>query len=246
MRPTRFAALCALGVLTASRALAGGYAAPVSDPVAVAPVAAADPVDDWTGGYAGGSLGYAFGGNDSVGFDLYNNGDLIGRDDALGRADIKGPTVAFQAGYRWQRGNWVFGPELWIEGGSVDATDTLGADPGARIESAVNYLVGVQAKTGYVVTPRTLVYAAAGAVYGDLDYSLSDAAGTETVTYDTTGYSLGLGVERKVRDNLSLFAEWQYRNLGETDIEAGDEADSVLTRATPEHQDLRLGVNFSF
>ncbi len=246
MRHSFCVAVCAIGGLSAPNVLAGGYIAPIADPVVVAPVVDVAPASDWAGGYVGGSLGYAFGADDEIGFDLYENDTLIGRGNDLGKVDVKGPTAGVHSGYRWQRGNWVFGPELWIEGGSVDATDTVGPNAEVEVESAVNYLVGLHLKTGYAVNPQTLVYGTAGAVYGDLDYTLSTAEGSGTVNYDNTGYTLGLGVERKVRDNLAVFAELQYRDLGETDMEFVDNDVSVLTRATPEHHHVKLGVNFSF
>ena len=241
-----FMAVCALGMIPGAGAFAGGYVAPTVEPVIVAPVVQAAPASDWAGGYAGGSLGYAFGADDEIGLDLYSGGSLVERNTDLGSVDVKGPTVSLHAGYRWQRGNWIFGPELWVEGGSVDATDTVALGGSAEVESAVNHILGLQVKTGYSVNPQTLVYGTAGAVHGDFDYTLADALGSETVNYDATGYSLGLGVERKLRDNLSVFAEWQYRNFGKTDVEFGDDEASLLTRATPEHHHVKLGVNFAF
>ncbi|WP_347139130.1 outer membrane beta-barrel protein [Paracoccus sp. SSK6] len=248
MRHTFFLATCTLGTLSAaSGALAGGYVAPVAEPVVAAPVVEAAPVSDWAGGYAGGSIGYSFGGGDEVGLDLYESDTLVQRGTNLGSVDVKGVTAGLHAGYRWQRDNWVFGPELWIEGGSVDATETVDFGGAIDVESTVNYIVGLQLKTGYVVNPQTLVYGTAGAVYGDFDYTLSDAAGSETVNYDASGYSLGLGVERKLRDNLSVFAEWQYRSFGKTEVtyDLGD-GDALKTRATPEHHNIKVGVNFRF
>lgn len=220
--------------------------APVADP---APVAAPVPDEsDWAGGYVGASLGYAFAADDVVGFDGYDAGSLVGRSTDLGSVDVKGPNVGLHAGYRWQRNDWVFGPELWIEGGSIDATDRIAfSAPGIALdddlESSVNYILGLQFKTGYVANPRTLVYGTAGLVHGDFDYEY----GAMKEGYTASGYSLGLGVERKLRENLSVFAEWQYRNFGKTDVTydlgGGQEA---VTRATPEHHNIKLGVNFSF
>ena len=50
-----------------------------------------------------------------------------------------------------------------------------------------------------------------------------------------------------MRDNLSVFAEWQYRNFGKSEVtyDLGD-GDAVLTRSTPEHHNIKVGVNFSF
>ena len=60
MRYSSFLAISALGLISGvSGALAGGYVAPVADPVVAAPVIEAAPVGNWAGGYAGGSIGYA-------------------------------------------------------------------------------------------------------------------------------------------------------------------------------------------
>lgn len=240
-------ATCVLGaVVVASAASAGGYVAPVAEPV-VAPTVEVQPVGEWAGAYAGGSIGYSFGADDEIGLDLYSGDTLIQRNTDLGAADLKGVTAGLHAGYRWQRDNWVFGPELWIEGGSVDGSDSFllrGVE--AELESSLNYAVGLQFKTGYAVNPQTLVYGTAGAVYGDFDYDLELAGASESVNFDATGYSLGLGVERKVRDNLSVFAEWQYRNFGDTEVEFGDGTQSLVSKATPEHHNIKVGVNFSF
>lgn len=216
-------------VAMAGASFAGGFVAPVTEPpVIVAPEA---PVANWAGGYVGGSVGYAFGADDEIG---------LNDSSALGQVDVKGVNAGLHAGYRWQRNNWVFGPELWVEGGSVDATDTVTfAGASREVSSEVNYLLGLQLKTGYIVNPQTMVYGTAGFVRGDFDYSLDD----DTQGYSENGYSLGLGVERKLRENLALFAEWQYRNFGKTDITFGD---GTTTRATPEHHNVKVGVNFSF
>lgn len=256
MRHTSFLAMSAFGLLSgASGALAGGYIAPVADPVVAAPVIEAAPVSDWAGGYVGGSLGYAFGGDDEVGADIYENDVLVDRFNDLTTLKIKGLNAGLHAGYRWQRGNWVFGPELTIEGGNISddksGSGTVDGDPVTLgLESQVNYIAGLQFKTGYVVNPQTLVYGTAGYVRGDFDYTLSASvdgeSGSLTDSYTADGYSLGLGVERKVRDNLSVFAEWQYRSFGKTDIAFTDGTDAITTRATPEHHNIKVGVNFSF
>lgn len=229
-------------------AQAGGFTAPVVEP-AVAPMVETAP-GEWAGAYAGASIGYAFGGDDNVGLDVFNGGSLFGSSEDLGSTDLKGINGGVHLGYRWQRNSWVFGPELWIEGGSVDATDNIrysGTNGGTtvdiegEIESKVNYLAGLQLKTGYVVNPQTLVYGTVGYVHGDFDLTFGD-----TVGYTANGYSVGLGAERKLRDNLSLFAEWQYRDFGKTKVTFRDGDDSEVTRATPSHHNLKVGVNFRF
>ncbi len=77
-----------------------------------APVVQDAPASDWAGGYVGGSLGYAFAADDEIGLDLLQDGETASRGTALGNVDVKGVNAGLHAGYRWQRDNWVFGPEL--------------------------------------------------------------------------------------------------------------------------------------
>lgn len=227
MRLKNFLTGCAV-VAMGGAANAGGYVEPI---VEVTETVVAPIVTDWAGAYVGGSIGYAFGADDEIG---------LNESSALGQVDLDGFNAGLHVGYRWQRDSWVFGPELWLEGGKIDATDSVSFGEGtSEVTSEVNHILGLQFKTGYVVNPQTLVYGTAGFVRGDFDYTLDD----DTQGYTANGYSLGLGAERKLRDNLSVFAEWQYRSFGRTDINFDGE---VATRATPEHHNLKLGVNFRF
>lgn len=242
-------------LLAASAANAGGYAAPVIEVEPVAPVVVAE-TPAWQGAYGGIALGYTFRSDDRVGADLYNNGTFFRHGADLGRTDVKGPTLGLNLGYRWQRDNWVFGPELWIEGGNVKADDDIKytATKGGQtmtlegnIESKVKNLVGLQFKTGYLTNPQTMVYGTAGVVRGSFELTGTNPTVTDRETYSATGYSLGLGAERKIRDNLSVYAEWQYRNFGKTDVTLSDGAgNSAVTVATPEHHNIKVGVNFQF
>lgn len=249
MRRQVFASLIASGaaMLAVNAASAGGFIAPVVDTAVVAPVPVVEaPASDWAGAYGGVSLGYSFGGDDEVGLEYFSGGAATGRDTGLANLDIGGVTGALQAGYRWQRGAWVFGPELAIEGGSVDDSVSFtsrGVDYTA--ESSVNYIATLALKTGYIVNPQTLVYGTAGLAYGDFTYDLNDAT-PASEDYNANGWMLGLGVERKLSDRMSVFAEYQYRDFGSEDVTFPDGSDSTLTVATPSHQNVRLGVNFSF
>ncbi len=253
MKPFRLLSLCTT-IAVAGGAHAGGFIAPL-EPVAVAPVVTAESPLDWAGGYAGLSLGYSFGADDEIGFDYLQGGNdnLIGRRTALENVKVKGPTAGLHAGYRWQRGNWVYGPELAIEGGSVDDSrdfvspaQGLGAATGYDLESKVNWIATLAFKTGYVVSPQTLVYGTAGVNHGDFDYTLTANGESQTVGYTQNGWVLGFGFERKLSQRMSIFAEYQYRQFGKTSIYYRDGSDSLRTEATPKHQNVRLGVNFSF
>ncbi|CAM3225903.1 outer membrane protein [Paracoccus nototheniae] len=243
-----FLSACTAAVaLTSGTAMAGGVIAPVIDvaPIEVTQVPVAGA---WQGAYAGGSLGYIFGAEDQVGLAPFIGGVAGPRGTGLGDLDISGATAGVHVGYRWQRDRWVFGPELGVEVGSVDAniSNTFAGVP-FDMEADMQNIVTLVMKTGYAVDPQTLVYGTFGIARGDFDYELSTPAGSFKDSFTTTGVAAGLGVERMVRDNLSVFAEYQYRDLGnETvtfDVAPGTTIDSGASTA---HSTIKVGANFQF
>ncbi|MDP5306532.1 outer membrane protein [Paracoccus spongiarum] len=244
---TSAVAIAGASMLTAGASAAGGYVAPVATPPIVGPVVAVEPASSWAGAYGGVALGYSFGGDDEVGLDFFDGGVLDSRATGLADLDIGGVTGSLHGGYRWQRGSWVYGPELSLEGGSVDdSADFSEGGVSGTISNSVNYIAALTLKTGYLVNPQTMVYGTAGWNYGDFTYELEGPSGSGSDDYTANGYVLGLGVERQVSERMSVFAEYQYRDFGSTDATFADGADSVVTVATPKHQNVKLGVNFRF
>lgn len=228
-------------------AFAGGAIAPVVDVEPVVVEAAPLVAGSWAGAYAGGSVGYSFGGDDQVGFTLLEDGDEEGSVLGVGDLEVKGFTAGVHVGYRWQRGNWVFGPELGYEGGSVDDSATLDVD-GVTLgaESTVNSILSLVMKTGYTVNPQTLVYGTFGAARGDFDFTLSEGDDSATTGYKASGVAAGMGVERSLGARTSVFAEYQYRDFGKETVEFSDEDTTLRTNATPKHSNVKVGMNFRF
>lgn len=224
-----FVAASAAALLSVPAAHAGGYVAPVVD-IEPAPVVAA-PVADWQGAYAGITLGYAFGGDDDIG------ARPPGID--IGSADVSGANAGLRLGYRWQRDRWVVGPEIAYVAGDINDSFDFTALGGGEFESEVNDMLGVRLKTGYLVRPDTLLYGIAGWQDGDFTYVVN---GTD-IDYDADGYVLGLGVERRLTDRMSVTGEYEYADFGSTDVEI---APGVTSVATPKHSNVKLGLNFSF
>lgn len=216
-------------LLSVPAAHAGGFTAPVVD-AAPLPVVAPAP-GDWQGGYAGITLGYAFGGDDDIGV------RPPGVD--IGSAELSGANAGLRLGYRWQRDRWVVGPEVAYVAGDINDSFDFANLGGGEFESEVNDMLGLRLKTGYLVRPDTLVYGIAGWQEGDFTYNVN---GTD-FDYDADGYVLGLGVERKLTDRMSVTGEYEYANFGSTDVEL---APGVVSVATPEHSNVKLGLNFSF
>lgn len=241
-----FATTTAL-IFGAGASFAGGTIAPVVDvePIMIdeAPVAG-----DWEGAYVGGSLNYSFGAEDEVGLAIIEDGQQVARDTELGDNDLKGVSAGIHAGYRWQRDKWVFGPELGIEAGSVDhEIDIMPFGTPATIESEMNYLVTLVMKTGYEVMPGTLIYGTFGVAHGDFDYNLSVGDENYSDGFSATGVAAGLGVERKINDQMSVFASYQYRDLSKETARFTDEnGDVAETKPSTAHSNIRVGVNYRF
>ncbi len=241
---TKFHSAAAIAILAVSApaALAGGYQPPVVETAVVAPIVEATSYSDWAGAYVGGTLGYVISGDERVGFsDAADNyvGDV-------GNVDLSGVTGGIRLGYRIQRDAWVFGAELGYEAmgveGDVSYDNAVGA---GTITSNVDNVLALRFKTGRVVSEDTLFYGIAGIARGKFSYDLAGtavAAADTSESYSHSGYVLGLGVERKLSERLSVTGEWEYGRFGKTDLDLG----GAVTRATPKYNQLRLGVNYRF
>ena len=65
-----------------------------------------------------------------------------------------------------------------------------------------------------LVNEQTLVYGTFGIAHGDYDYSFAEDGFETTENFSTTGVAAGFGVERMMNENMSVFAEYQYRDFG--------------------------------
>lgn len=231
-------------------ALAGGTVAPVID-VAPVEVVAAPVATAWSGLYAGGSLGYITGTDDQVGLAVIQNDEEVLRATELGDVGISGVTAGAHVGYRWQRDRWVFGPELGVEFGSVDErieATAFGIDGSAKSE--MNNIVTLVMKTGYEVAPGTLVYGTFGIARGDFDYTIAgDGFDSVTRGFSETGVAAGLGVERMINARTSIFAEYQYRDFGNTELFYDSDVlggSTLSTEASMSMSSIKIGANFKF
>lgn len=232
-----------LGTVAAN---AGGYIPPVVETGVIAPITQVAPVGDWAGGYAGLTLGYAFGGDDEFGVRDLTNGSIT----TPGKLELSGVNGGVHVGYRWQKDRWVFGPELGFEGGNVkdefSFTDVDGDT--AYAKSKIKNVLALRMKTGYTVQPDLLVYGIAGVARADVEYRAGATIGGETVSenmdFKKTGYVVGFGAEKKINDKWSITGEYEYANFGKTGRIFGD--GESKTEATPDFHNVKLGMNFKF
>ncbi|MBA4492304.1 outer membrane beta-barrel protein [Paracoccus sp. S1E-3] len=239
-------------VLTGSAAFAGGYIAPVVQEVVPVVEVAQAPL--WAGGYVGGTLGYAFQGEDRVGY--HETATATNAERFLGDAGelkLKGVNGGIRAGYRWQRDAWVFGPELSFDFGSIEDSTSGRLTPGGYVpfemktESKVKNVAALVLKGGYLVKPDLLLFTKAGVARADIEYRASFVdddgdTGSGEADFKKTGYIVGVGLEKRVSEKLSVSGEYEYANFGKETREFG----ALHTEATPKYHNIKIGVNYRF
>jgi outer membrane immunogenic protein len=159
------------------------YGGSLKDPVIDEPIVYTPPIG-WGGLYFGGHLGAAFNEDESYFEGNGEDDDIIdfGNDDTTWLAGL-------HVGYNWHRpSGWLFGVE-----GDVSFADD------------VDYLASIRARLGYAFG-ETLFYATGGAAFlgfeNEIDFlDDDDSAG---------GWVAGLGIERKLRQNVSIGLEGLY------------------------------------
>lgn len=250
MQQSKFYVSLAAALIAGTAATAGGYIAPIVE----SPVEVIEPVVPltWQGAYVGGTLGYGFGGDDEVGIGQGQAFNYLTLDDKL---ELSGPSYGLRIGYRGQRTindrfDWVFGGELGYEAGGID--DKI-SDGIYTAKSEVNSVLALRLKSGVLnASKNTWFYGILGYAQVDYDYSISGgsatagAAGAVNIDKDgqtATGYIVGLGVERKMNERLSLTGEWEYQDYGKEHLE-----DSLgkSTEATPNWHQIKVGLNYQF
>jgi outer membrane immunogenic protein len=170
------------------------YATAADMPVKALPPA---PVYNWNGFYAGLNIGYSWGSSSTTQtFNDTVSGALLSASSS--RFDMDGVIGGGQAGYNWQRNNWVFGLETDIQGSgqkgntsAVCAGGTLVAAPfnGActpghvgdtapfntpglpvpsNLSQKLEWFGTFRGRVGATLTPTILAYVTGGLAYGEI------------------------------------------------------------------------------
>jgi outer membrane immunogenic protein len=168
------------------------------------------PSVTWNGFYIGVNAGAAINTDDDV---TYN---YVDKNKKTVTGKIEGGNTAWlgglHAGYNWQVKSVVFGLE-----GDVDA----GED--------VQYLATIRARLGFTYK-HTLMYATGGAAFASFN---NDVFSSDT----QTGWVAGIGVEEKLKHNISIGIEglrYSFSDVGTnyTDVSVDQDAWVVRARLT--------------
>ncbi|MEN3951194.1 outer membrane beta-barrel protein [Iodidimonas sp. SYSU 1G8] len=211
-------------VLVTLTALAGAAAA--------SPTLAQTAGDQWTGFYAGGSVGYAFQGGDNGSSILFDN-DLDGSFGDTVRTGMgadafspgfcggaaTGPTPASgcdsdgdgieyygHIGFDQQiNDNWVIG--VIAEFGRAEIDDSVSGFSTTpafyTMTRKLKHNAGLRARIGYTPNGTTLIYATGGGAYGKVKNSFTTSNGANSFTGNGNSDAWGLSVGGGVEQKLS-------------------------------------------
>lgn len=205
-------------MLVAGPALAADL---VADDVAAAPISSDY---DWSGFYAGVHAGY---GSGNIHLDIT---DPLDDDEA-----VDGFIGGVQVGYNVQSGNIVFGLDSSLSLSSIHYEETA---PG--VDDTIDWIGSTTGRIGLALD-GILPYVKAGIAYGG---GTGDAAGI-SVSENHVGWTAGAGAEFAVADNISVFGEYAYTDLGATDYVFGNPVNTTIPVSMQLHT-VRAGLNFGF
>ena len=195
----------------ATLTLAGAPAFAADMPVRVPAYKAPPPIlDQWTGCYLGGNVGWGWSHKDYTGV----VGGAAGLSEGSQTAD--GFVGGGQLGCDYQFApNWVVGVQGMWDWGDVRGFNASTVFPANVFHTDDRSFATIAGRLGYSVNPLTLVYAKFG--YGWLDdHNTVTSAGvlSNAVNVTRSGFDLGSGLEYKFAPNWSTFVEYDHMFLG--------------------------------
>jgi outer membrane immunogenic protein len=222
------AAVAALAVAAIAQP-APVQAADMAVPGSYYPAAAPPPpaIYDWTGIYIGGHVG---GGilTDSISQSTATANDNVAASGSLRPAGVLGGA---QIGANYEFVPWVVGIEgSWtdssISGSTllscptcVNPVNTAVATPQERFTSQALWFAALTGRVGYAANDW-LFYAKAGGAWMRVDYTEDllavggATANTQSITDNRTGFTVGVGIEFGLTENLSGKIEYNFYDFG--------------------------------
>jgi outer membrane immunogenic protein len=217
-------------------------------------------VSTWTGCYVGGNIGAGWQRTRATDVDPSNAGAFA---DA-GSDTASGIVGGGQVGCDYQfASNWVVGVQGMVDGadvrGSHFAPFAYASDNTELFSVKSNWFGTLTARIGYAVMPQALLYLKGGVAWVHTNYTDSDSSGSVFVPYvgtassTRTGWTIGGGGEYRLNQNWSLFAEYNYIDLGSKTLGYTYTCGAVCGFSDPylysEKQNLQtvlVGLNFRF
>jgi outer membrane immunogenic protein len=185
-----------------------------------------------------------------IGYDINKAGSTIDNDaNPNDDESAEGLLYGIGAGYDLALGNAVVG----VEGEFSDSTAKTKFENGdfegfglGRVGAGRDLYVG--ARAGFLVSPRTLIYAKGG--YTNARYNVLARDGTTRLreSFDADGWRLGAGAEMALGQRTYAKLEYRYSNYsrGEVDFEDPDIPDSRRFDIDTDRHQIVAGVGVRF
>jgi outer membrane immunogenic protein len=190
---------------------------------------------EWCGFYFGGNLGYGW--SRSALDNAVNEG--VG-------SRLSGLSVGLHSGYNWQQGQWVFGLE---SDGMITPWERTYLEPrggqDTQTRRRIDWLSSIRGRLGFAFD-RNLIYATGGVAWVSANTTQNSTSTFKNVRFDTTGYVVGGGIERKLSSNVSIRLEGLHYvfNKVRTHTASTEFETSTLTDKLRDVTVIRTGVSW--
>lgn len=189
------------------------------------------PTYDWSGVYVGGHLGYAAG---QIDLDVLGVGNAV--DDSV---EVDGWVGGVQLGYNWQFDRVVVGVQTDVSFTGIESEEAEGGVP-----DTIDWLGSTTARLG-IALDNLLPYVKAGVAYAGGTGNQGDPPDNEAVEATFLGWTAGVGLEYAIADNISIFGEYGYYDLGTETLDF-TASGTVDVDASPGLHVVKAGLNLSF
>ena len=134
-----------------------------------------------------------------------------------GSANGTGAIVGGHLGCNWQQSHFVFGLEGDANWSNVKGND--GGIGGDINELSMRWMATIRGRLGYTLfSDRSLTYITGGVAWAGAQSSVLDPGEEESIRRTIVGWTLGLGNEFAITDNLSGRIEGRYYDFGRQDF----------------------------
>ena len=260
----------AIALALPTAVFAGGKMAPM-EPVVVTPAPApmTQPMT-WTGFYGGLGIGYGRGASNTnitpgepagLPNGVVGSGKLVFGNQSY-NPSVSGFFGSARLGYDVQRGNFVFGGLIEGTAGKISGSETISSQSsigvkiiendgplpgGGTAHASYSNLMSVAVRGGPLVNDgNTLLYGRLGMSRAKLDARVEPEFGASASGSSTgTGVNVGLGAEHLLTESISVFAEYNYHDVGTSFTMTPDDGPSWDVKGKGLHT-VTMGVNFRF
>lgn len=216
-------------------------------------LAAQSQAADWSGCYVGASASYMESSNQWT-TNLFQ-AQILNQDAGSVEADDTALGLQFGCNFL-ESETWVFGLKLAASDNTLSASHIY-QDPTSTLQDnlltyQIEDVVSLIGRVGFKASDNGLIYGNLGYTQSSHDYR--DMAQTPLVfsfrkRESQRGVLIGVGYEHMLTNDFSLFAEYNYTDLGDNDIDLVDLiAAPTIYNATVDQDisQINVGVNFNF